>query len=95
MNELVEHGFEGQVICHLTSVHSRYDTRIFLKECRTLASANYSTHLVVADGKGDETRDGVRIIDAGASVDVLTVCATLRVEFLKGIGCQCKNLPLT
>jgi glycosyltransferase involved in cell wall biosynthesis len=55
------------VICHLTSVHSRYDTRIFLKECRTLASANYSTHLVVADGKGDETRDGVRIIDAGAS----------------------------
>ena len=54
-------------VCHLTSVHSRYDTRIFLKECRTLAAAKYLTYLVVADGRGDELRDGVRIVDAGAS----------------------------
>lgn len=52
-------------VCHLTSVHSRYDTRIFLKECRSLANAGYETALVVADGKGDEARDGVRIHDVG------------------------------
>lgn len=54
-------------VCHLTSVHSRGDTRIFLKECRSLARAGYETTLVVADGKGDDEIDGVRIHDAGAS----------------------------
>lgn len=53
-------------IIHLTSAHPRYDTRIFLKECRSLARAGYETHLVVADGKGDEVRDGVWIHDVGA-----------------------------
>lgn len=54
-------------VCHLTSVHSRYDTRIFLKECRSLANAGYETHLVVADGKGDELREGVNIHDVGTA----------------------------
>ncbi|PWF22174.1 glycosyltransferase family 4 protein [Corticimicrobacter populi] len=54
-------------ICHLTSAHPRYDTRIFLKQCRSLAKAGFETALVVADGKGDETRDGVRFYDVGAS----------------------------
>lgn len=53
-------------VVHLTSVHPRYDTRIFLKQCRSLASAGYSVSLVVADGKGDETNDGVSIFDVGA-----------------------------
>ena len=53
-------------VCHLTSVHPRYDTRIFAKECRSLVHAGFSVTLIVADGKGDETRDGVRIVDAGS-----------------------------
>lgn len=48
-------------IAHLTSAHSRYDTRIFLKECRSLAAAGYRTSLVVADGGTDELKDGVNI----------------------------------
>lgn len=52
-------------IVHLTSVHSRYDVRIFQKECRTLAQAGYEVCLVVADGKGDETKDGIKIYDVG------------------------------
>ena len=52
-------------ICHLTSVHSRNDTRIFLKECRSLANAGYETSLVVADGKGNEVKDGLAIYDVG------------------------------
>jgi glycosyltransferase involved in cell wall biosynthesis len=54
-------------ITHLTSVHPRYDTRIFLKQCRFLARAGYDVSLVVADGKGDETKDGVKIFDVGPS----------------------------
>lgn len=54
-------------ICHLTSVHPRFDTRIFLKECTSLASHGHQVSLVVADGKGDELRNGIQIVDAGAS----------------------------
>jgi len=52
-------------IVHLTSAHPRYDTRIFVKQCRTLARHGHEVILVVADGHGDELRDGVRIVDAG------------------------------
>ena len=54
-------------ITHLTSVHPRFDTRIFLKECTSLANAGYKVHLVVADGKGNEEKNGVIIHDVGAS----------------------------
>lgn len=52
-------------ICHLTSAHSRYDIRIFLKECKSLAQAEYEVNLIVADGNGYELKDGVKIIDVG------------------------------
>ena len=52
-------------IVHLTSAHPRNDTRIFIKQCRTLAAHGYDVTLVVADGLGDEQRDGVSIIDVG------------------------------
>lgn len=52
-------------IAHLTSVHARYDVRIFLKECTSLARHGHSVRLYVADGKGDEVRNGVEIRDVG------------------------------
>ncbi len=54
-------------ICHVTSVHVRSDTRIMVKECRTLAEqmADFEVHLVVADGKGDAKHEGVQIHDIG------------------------------
>lgn len=54
-------------ITHLTSVHARYDTRIFIKMCSSLAKKeNYEVFLVVADGKGNESKNGVAIVDVGA-----------------------------
>ena len=52
-------------ICHLTSVHPRYDTRIYLKECSSLAKENYYVSLIVADGKGNEQINGIQILDVG------------------------------
>ncbi len=49
-------------ICHLTSAHIRYDVRIFLKECVSLAHAGYDVTLVCADDKDNEIKDGVYII---------------------------------
>ena len=53
-------------ITHLTSVHPRYDTRIFTKECCSLAKVEgYEVSLIVADGLGDEENNGVQILDVG------------------------------
>lgn len=52
-------------ICHMTSVHSRDDIRIFRKMCVSLAKC-HEVFLVVSDGEGDDVVDGVHILDAGA-----------------------------
>jgi len=54
-------------ICHITSVHQRYDTRISVKQCTSLALAGYDVILIVADGKRHEEKKGVKIIDVGTS----------------------------
>jgi glycosyltransferase involved in cell wall biosynthesis len=60
-------GMVNAKICHLTSVHHRNDTRVFYKEIASIAKAGYHVSVIVADGKGDETREGYDIIDVGRS----------------------------
>ncbi|MEM0325393.1 MAG: glycosyltransferase family 4 protein [Candidatus Aenigmatarchaeota archaeon] len=48
-------------ICHITTVHPLNDTRIFLKECKSLVNAGYDVYLIVTADK-DTTIDGVKIL---------------------------------
>lgn len=59
-------GRTTHVVCHLTSVHNRYDNRIFFKECCSLASHGWEVHFIVADDKGDEVKSKVNIWDVGS-----------------------------
>lgn len=53
-------------ITHLTSVHPRYDTRIFIKECCSLGKVEGNdVNLIVADGLGNEEKSNVHIVDVG------------------------------
>lgn len=48
-------------ICHVTSAHTVYDSRIFLKECCSLAEVGYEVYLV-APNAVEKMRDGVNIV---------------------------------
>ncbi|AFD08182.1 glycosyltransferase family 4 protein [Solitalea canadensis] len=52
-------------VCHISTIHQRYDSRIFYKECGSLSKAGYEVVLIVADGLGNETKNGIKIIDIG------------------------------
>lgn len=66
-------------VVHLSSVHTRYDTRILLKECFSLVKAGFHVSLIVADGKGDEVNNGVCIFDVGDKATVRLKRMTLSV----------------
>lgn len=52
-------------ICHLTSAHSRFDSRIFQKQCISIVKSKNIATLILADGKGNDVVEGVTIIDVG------------------------------
>lgn len=52
-------------VCHATSVHGRYDTRIFQKECTTLVQEKFDVYLVVNDNLKSEIKNGVKIVSTG------------------------------
>jgi len=62
---LYEAGEKGNIlitkVCHITSAHPRYDRRILLKECVSLANAGYDTYLIINDDEPDESFEGVKI----------------------------------
>src|SRR5690606_27560340 len=73
-------------VCHLSSVHSRYDTRILLKECTSLNNQGHDVHLVIADGKGTADYDGIMIHDVGKGRNRIDrFFKTTRAVYQKGL----------
>ena len=53
--------YENIRICHVTSVHSWNDIRIFQKECVSLANFGYNVHLLVANSPFEGESNGVNV----------------------------------
>lgn len=77
-------------ICHITTVHPRFDVRIFFKECLSLAST-YIVYLIVADGKGDEVKNNIRIIDVskGGTSRINRILFTTQRAYRKALDLDC------
>ena len=56
------------VIAHLTSVHPRFDIRIYHKMCKSLRKLG-DVHIICADGLGEQNINGINIIDVGKSAN--------------------------
>ena len=54
-------------ICHISSAHPRYDTRILYRECASLKENGYDVTFVVNDNLPEEYVDGVHILTTGLS----------------------------
>lgn len=82
-------------VAHLTTVHRRHDTRVFLKQCRSLVRAGHAVVLVVADGDGDAEIDGVRIHDLGRAPGLRgrLMTSTLRMaQAARALGAELYHL---
>lgn len=49
-------------ICHVTTTHSRIDSRVFKRQCVTLAENGHDVLYVCCDGKPAETISGVKVV---------------------------------
>ncbi len=56
-----------QDIFHITVSHSRYDSRIFERICKSLSKYKLNIKLIVFDGLGYEEKENIKIIDLGVS----------------------------
>jgi glycosyltransferase involved in cell wall biosynthesis len=73
-------------IAHLTSVHLRYDTRIYHKMCCSLTALG-KVYLVCADGKGNEVIKNIDITDVGKSKSrILRMFTSVNLIYKKAIN---------
>ena len=84
---------KGLKVCHITSVHRRLDTRIFVKMCSSLAKSGFDISLIVADGMGDEENNGVIIYDVGRSVHLFQNAECTKAGFFPGTDRECRLIP--
>lgn len=83
-------------VCHISTIHQRYDSRIFYKECGSLSKAGYEVVLIVADGLGNETKNGIKIIDIGKPKSRFERFIMYAVRAYKtALGARCSDIPLS
>lgn len=58
---MINKDYNIRSICHVSTTHSRFDTRIFHKECVSLSRNGYSITLLICDDEVDEFKEGVAI----------------------------------
>ncbi len=78
-------------IAHLTSVHKRFDTRIFKKQCISLSKKNhYNVNLIVADGLGSTKHKNINIYDVGPSKNRFDrIFISAKKLYLKALDLDC------
>ena len=78
-------------IVHLTSVHKRFDTRIFKKQCISLSrKGHYNVSLIVADGLGSTKHKNINIYDVGPSKNRLDrIFKSAKKIYLKALDLDC------
>jgi hypothetical protein len=54
-------GKNAKVICHISTVHTPFDVRIYYRECCSLAKAGHTVYLIAPSEKADGA-NGVNII---------------------------------
>lgn len=62
-------------VCHITSVHAESDTRIFFKECVSLAEAGFEVHFVVPNA--------ISRIEKGVHIHGVELAATSRLQRMR------------
>jgi len=74
-------------VAHLTSVHQYTDTRIFVKECRSLVAAGFEVYLV-SPGAPDKVVDGVHLrgVDAPGRGRLSRMTKTVRLVYKKAVA---------
>ena len=75
-------------ICHLTSVHPLYDTRIFYEQCKKSVNAGYDVALVVQNNKEEEI-DGIKVKGIDKPQNRIQTIACWQFLINRGKGCQC------
>ena len=78
-------------IAHLTTVHKRFDTRIFKKQCISLSRKdNYNVSLIVADGLGSTKHKNINIYDVGPSKNRFDrIFISAKKIYLKALDLDC------
>lgn len=73
-------------ICHITTVHYAKDTRIFQKECVSLAKHGFETHLIVANQKSETVQDvNIHSISSPTSGRIQRMRKTSKIAFEKAM----------
>ncbi len=73
-------------VCHLTSVHPLLDTRIFYKECVSLAKAGYDVSIIVT-GETDKSIENIKVygINKGKDSRLYRMFFTVKKVYKKAV----------